>query len=507
MSAPTPSDAAIATLLRGEDLTLSSGKVVVEKLGAPSKRLLRLIWSNRVELMKRKGAEQVTHLRTLYGSAGAGHDEPPAGGAPPTSAPGRRWRLHHLRCQSIRGVAPFGEVFEFSVGSDSTLVYGPNGTGKSSLVNAIGWVFTGRVATDCETDSEHVSLYSPPKSGGRPTKLCDWPVVGTLPHGADPKRVQPDCKAELTLKSADGSRTLSLRRTGSLLEENDGTGWRPCPDLSVHGITPLDIQLSISAATVFGRRSLESSPDTRHLLSMMLGYDAIEELGGLVAGLAPALTKAANAEEEAINERKRNLQEKLRTLPNGLRDDHPLLGELTTLGCATLPTPERITEVGGIAAEAVAKAEAELAGALGLDAADKVPVGLADAAAAALASLSRPWTELFPALTSIAAFGSGSSAEDERSSPTGIAEKLEAFEQAAGTKIAARLSWWRQEIAPGSRAAAHPGCRLLRAGRPHLPRVRTVGPGVRSRSPPRRPQGLGGGTALRAPSFLPRSSR
>src|SRR3982751_6052937 len=138
MNATTPSDAAIAALLRGEPLSLSSGKVVVARLGANAKRLLGVLWSGRGDLAKRKPADQATHVRTSY----AGASPPPSpsdASEPPAAPPGGsalRWRLHHLRCQSIRGIAPFGEVFEFPVGGESMLIYGPNGTGKSSLVNA-----------------------------------------------------------------------------------------------------------------------------------------------------------------------------------------------------------------------------------------------------------------------------------------------------------------------------------------------------------------------------------
>ena len=457
MHSLTPSDAAVATLLRGDPLSLSSGKLVVEKLGPTAKRLLGLLWSSRNELGTRKPADQATHVRALYTSvseqllAGVVGDSTPA--VPPV-APAPRWRLDHLVCQSVRGIAPFGETFEFPIGRESVLIYGPNGTGKSSLVNAIGWVFTGRVATDCESDSETITLYAPAKAGGRPTKLCDWPVANTLPHGSDPKRVKPNYTAVLVLKSEDGRRTLHLRRSAVALEESgDGVAWQPCPDLAAHGISPLDVQLSISAATVFGRRSLESSPDTRHLLSMMLGYDAIEELGGLVTNLAAALTKAANAEADEIAGRKLRLREKLLAVSGALRFDHPLVGMLTTLAGDTPPTPERIEEVRAAADAAASIAEAELARTLGIDPGGTIPAGVAEAATVAVTSLGRSVPDLFPSLASLAPdVNIEAEGGPHEPIPLACAAELEAFEVAVRAKVVERLAWWREETEPGSRA-------------------------------------------------------
>ena len=63
MNSPTPSDAAIATLLRGGPLALGSGKVVVESLGVNARRLLAVLWAARADLAKRK---EVKGLFTFF---------------------------------------------------------------------------------------------------------------------------------------------------------------------------------------------------------------------------------------------------------------------------------------------------------------------------------------------------------------------------------------------------------------------------------------------------------
>lgn len=463
MSASTPSAAAVDALLNGQTLKLSSGKVIVEQLGANAIRLLKVLWEGRVELCKHKGNELATrmysaYLATPHALPHSSADVPGATGSATVSSSSTvspRWRLIRLRCHSIRGIAPLGETFEFHFEGVPTLIYGPNGTGKSSLITAIGWVFTGKAVTDSEEEIDEVPLYTLPKPGGSASKkLCDWPVIHTLPHGANPKNVVPDCSAEVHLRSHDGTRTLHLRRSKAGLQaSNDGENWRECPDLATHGISPLDVQLSISAATVFGRRSLETSPDTRHLLSMMLGYDALEEVGVLVTGLTTALTKTVNAEREEVGIKAGRLREKLRGLPLVLREGHALRASLNSFTPDAPVTPEKIVEVQHAATGAIDAAEAELAALLNLG--TSPTTGLADAISAGITTLARPLTELFPMLGDLdpTRFTTTELTPSPSDVLTDLSERFAAFERRARERIASRLDWWRQESESGSRAS------------------------------------------------------
>ena len=46
----------------------------------------------------------------------------------------------------------------------------------------------------------------------------------------------------------------------------DGSTWRLVDDLAQVGISPLDLQLSVMAPTIFGRRSIEEAEHTRNIL-------------------------------------------------------------------------------------------------------------------------------------------------------------------------------------------------------------------------------------------------
>lgn len=460
----TPSDAAVDALLKGGRLT--SGKIIVGPLGPEAVRLLRVLWRLREDLARRKGAEQVAYIRhayinTLDGnqlSLGAGPDaikapsaalastDHPAGCVAAAGSTGPKWRLHHLRCQSIRGVAPCGETFEFTFDGTSHLIYGPNGSGKSSLLNAVIWVLSGSIVTDCDEDPDEIPLYAPPKTGGRSPKLRDWPAVHTLPDDADPRTAELDCWAEISLTSADGTISLHLRRAlpGNLEESRDGADWVPCDSLERHGITALDLQLSVSAATVFGRRSIEASEDTRRLLSMLLGYDFLEELGGSLTTFATNLTKALKAERDAVESRRNRLLATFSAMPARLRVGLPLREAVAVLAGGGPPCAERIEEIRGIASANLLQVELEVASLLGIRSdTDPPSPGLADALTAAVATLRRPWGELFATLASLRP--GFSVAEAERS--------LLNFERSVAGRIRERFAWWREESEPGSKAS------------------------------------------------------
>jgi energy-coupling factor transporter ATP-binding protein EcfA2 len=335
------------------------------------------------------------------------------------------------------------------------LIYGPNGSGKSSLLAAVGWVLTGRVVTDCDEEAESFTLYAPPTAAGRVAKLRDWPAIHTLPQGDDPVAAVPDCWAVLELRTEDGKRALYLRRSlaHGLEQSDDAKAWKPCPSLSEHGISPLDVQLSVSAATVFGRRTLESSPDTRHLLSMMLGYDPLEELGSLVTTLATNLTKAANAEREALAARRQRQQALLSSFPNKLRDGLELRKQVTTLTREVPPDEARIGEVMALAATAVVDAEAAIASLLEIGAEGRaVPAGLADSLTSAVRILEAATDELFPAFRSLLVADSEAANATATSAVGSAGEALSKFEQTAKARIADRLAWWKREAVPGSKA-------------------------------------------------------
>jgi len=124
-----------------------------------------------------------------------------------------RWRLHELKCRSIKGVAPRGEEFSFSFEGKSTLLFGPNGSGKSSLLGSIIWVLTGLTLTDTPDQQEVSSIYSRTDGTTRGSKIRNWPTICTLPETGDPATVNPDSMGLIQLTSFDGKSSVYLKRT------------------------------------------------------------------------------------------------------------------------------------------------------------------------------------------------------------------------------------------------------------------------------------------------------
>jgi predicted ATPase len=84
-------------------------------------------------------------------------------------------------CQSIRGLAPLAQQFEFDFAGKSNLIYGSNGSGKSSLLAAVLWVILGTAVTDADDPDETAPIRATVQKGKNPKKINDWPVMAALP--------------------------------------------------------------------------------------------------------------------------------------------------------------------------------------------------------------------------------------------------------------------------------------------------------------------------------------
>jgi len=270
MSVSPQAQSVLDRLEAGECVSATSGAVTLGPLDEPTRLLLRVLMAHRRDLDQRKGGDQAEALRKFYASekkactpseterdaAAFGEAKEPdigdeatapgeldesAGIATPPPRPVRsEWRLWGVTCQSIRGVAPAGEILSFPFEGQSTLIFGPNGSGKSSLLGAIVWVLTGRVMLDTEEHADSAPIYRVPSDTGRGSKICDWPVVVTLPVEGDPSSASATCMAELELRSKDGQ-ILWIRRTlaDRIQTSIDHHSWTAGAGLSEWGIDPL----------------------------------------------------------------------------------------------------------------------------------------------------------------------------------------------------------------------------------------------------------------------------
>ncbi len=463
------SEAIISKLHLGE--RVESGSTVLGSLDDPALTLLEILVDEYEDLSSRTGADQARALRTHYAehvqaeTSESGEDEEPASAAESeastepednASEEPANWRLVKLRCRSIRGIAPPGEEFEFEFCGESNLIYGPNGSGKSSLLGAVVWVLTGTVPTDSQHSEDEAPMYRNTAGRKARSKLRDWPVVATLPDTEAAESARPDSWAELELTSSERREQLWLRRAyGNEMEvSEDGADWAICSSSVDIGVTPLDIQLSLLAPTVFGRTTVEDAPNTRSLLSLMLGFDDLEQLGELAAKLARNRNSLEKDEKGELDAKLAKLKEVLSHLPESLPDTAPGKQELVALAELAEPSVDAISAVAKKVDSLLVTAESELAKILGLETEESdPPAGVADQLTIAVAKLETRIWQLFPSLNSLRLHVALPPSDDATSQELlGKAKSdLEAFIQEARVSIGERAEWWKDESTPGSK--------------------------------------------------------
>lgn len=477
------SKSVLDTLLTGG--TLTAANISIGPLDENTQLLLQVLIDNYDALCATRGAQQAEALLTAYlgrveqeteettsnsepsqpqsqnctESTKETHDSDTSPDVPtiPSFDTPPGWRLHELKCRSIKGVAPAGEEFTFSFDGKSNLLFGPNGSGKSSLLGAVMWILTSLTLTDDPEQKDMSSIYKTSEGAKRGSKILDWPPISTLPDTNDPSSCAPDSMASIQLKSSDNNTTLYLRRRiyQELEISLDDQAWKPCHDLSKYGIKSLDLQLSIIAPTIFGRKAIETAPNSRKILSLMLGYDPLEAIGDLVTKLARNRTSFFNTITSRVNTERTILSTKIDSLTNLLTDESTLKEPLKALQSLKKISSTKIRETKGKVSDQISKSNSSLVKILGIaDGDSPVPTELGENLIKAIGHLEKGFSEVFPSLSSIAV--ETMLPEKDGRSPEErlhyIEESLQSFVGSAQTKIEERLRWWRKETKPGSKA-------------------------------------------------------
>ena len=174
--------------------------------------------------------------------------------ARPPNANARRLTLRKLEAHRFAGLHKFGTpsnppdnyFHEFSL--DCTLFEGRNGSGKTSLANAIIWVLTGELLrAQREPESAKVEFeckVGPAEAGAEATTHRITPVT-PLPdaqsHRPDRGFVHADTWVELTFVDETGTELPPIRRTQS--RSAQGRLNEVPPDLSLLGLDPIAVRI------------------------------------------------------------------------------------------------------------------------------------------------------------------------------------------------------------------------------------------------------------------------
>ncbi len=136
----------------------------------------------------------------------------------------RSWRLKKVESRGFGGLnAVPGDVFEFDMTGRDCCIEGQNGSGKSSLANAVLFAMTGKVHRDQYGIWDNPARLEPVMSDDG-TKLGDWPPIAVYPGSWESDQPPVDVSVTLTFANVNDGEEVEARRhlhgtPGSLKEE------------------------------------------------------------------------------------------------------------------------------------------------------------------------------------------------------------------------------------------------------------------------------------------------
>lgn len=244
-----------------------------------------------------------------------------------TMPPGRRrLRLRRLTAHRFAGLHKFGTPavapadFVFDFKSALTLFEGRNGSGKTSLLNAIVWVMTGELLRaqrepECAIDYDCYKAATNP--GDEPTahRISAVTPLPSPQHFVTGSAVLADTWVELIFEDEAGVALPPIRRSVSRtvknkLQEN-------APDLSVLQVDPIALQLGTTMPSLLSLIRVGSSSELGKAVSELTGLSALVDLADHVrrarGKINGDLTKSKQSELKRCDENYRKAKEDLAT--------------------------------------------------------------------------------------------------------------------------------------------------------------------------------------------------
>lgn len=218
--------------------------------------------------------------------------ELPALTARPANANRRRLRLKKLEAHRFAGLHKFGTpsaapenyVHEFT--SPLTLFEGRNGSGKTSLLNAIIWALTGemlRPQREPEAAKDFECSVAAVGDGDEQTIHKLSPLT-PMPHVEQYRPDQPwipaDTWVELTFIDETGAVLPAIRRMQSRSQQ--GILKETSPDLSALGIDPIAVRIGTIMPGLLPLIKVGSESELGRAVSQLTGLSALVDLAGHV---------------------------------------------------------------------------------------------------------------------------------------------------------------------------------------------------------------------------------
>lgn len=461
------SEEIINKLLNGEKV--NSGDLTIGPLDPNDAICLEILLENNNEMNELTGADRARKFLEHYKSnlakikkeqAENGRDKKlssvnSAKILPIKSSNLHGWRIVELQASSYRGLAPFGTQVVFPFEGKSNLIFGTNGSGKSSLIGALIWVFTNTTLTDADEENEIANVHEQDKGTIKGKKLREWPICITLP-GKEIKNCSPKGFVSLKMISTQDETILWLRRSypGVLEKSSDEKVWSPCGKLGELGIIPLDVQLSLIAPIYFGRRRVEDIKEAKDILSLILGYEDLVNIGNLAANVAKNRTVLKNSEQKDVDKWKNEIEENFKELLPELGANDPIHNSLKILAAEKHLTEVKIEAVGKEINDEIEVAEGNIAKAIGIEEepGEKLD-GIGDSLTIVVEKLKRKFSEIFPSTAKIKLSSVlpplGSKSPEEQLIE--LETSLKTYITNTQDKVKQRLELWKKEIVKNSK--------------------------------------------------------
>jgi hypothetical protein len=304
-------DSLLADLISGREIMLGSG----ERFGLPDRRTrAALAW------YRKKGPQSWTNSVT----SGAGEElvkaifkEPPELPAMSARIAGsaRRLILRKLEAHRFAGLHKFGTIespppnYSHEFTERLTLFEGLNGSGKTSLVNAIIWVLTGellRPQREPEKASHEFECWinTADEDVLTPRRLSSvTPLPDTTKCRLDQAWVHADTWVELTFADQTGAPLPPVRR--SQTRTNQGRLRETPPDLSVLGIDPISARIGTIMPGLLPLIRVGSESELGRAVAELTGLSALIDLANHArrahAKIEGDYSKAAVKERERVD--------------------------------------------------------------------------------------------------------------------------------------------------------------------------------------------------------------
>lgn len=178
------------------------------------------------------------------------------------------------------GAAPNNYVHEFA--SSLTLFEGRNGSGKTSLLNAIIWVLTGEILRPQREPepAEDFDCWVPPKDEGDEQSTHKLSPLTPMPNVDQYRPDQPwvpaDTWVELTFADETGAELPPIRR--SLSRSPQGKPKESPPDLSILGVDPIGLRIGTIMPALLPLIKVGSESELGRAVSQLTGLAALVEL-------------------------------------------------------------------------------------------------------------------------------------------------------------------------------------------------------------------------------------